>query len=63
MMNRPIINVDKDTPIRPGVETDGWYSYCPICECFDLMPTNIITRCPKCNQAIEWSWMEEFRDR
>ena len=53
----------KDKPIQPGINCDGWYAYCPNCYHFDLEPTEKITRCPKCNQAIDWSWFSDFKDK
>lgn len=55
--------LNKNTPIEPQIEADGWYAYCPICYHSDLEPDNIITKCPNCNQLIDWSWMKKFRDK
>jgi hypothetical protein len=50
-------------PIEPEIELDGGYAYCPICYHPDLEPNNIITKCPNCDQLIDWSWMNKFREQ
>lgn len=57
------MEIDKDVPIQPEIEIDGMYAYCPICEYFDLHPTDVITTCPSCNQLIDWSWMRKFKEQ
>lgn len=52
--------IDKSKAIEPEICEDGWYAYCPNCGYFDLKPTNTITECPKCQQTIDWSWMNKF---
>ena len=49
--------IDKSTPLKPGIEADGWYAYCMRCG-NELDPHNAI--CPYCKQTQDWSW---FRNR
>lgn len=56
-------NLNKDIPIQPEIEVDGGYAYCPVCKHSDLEPTDIITKCPECQQVIDWSWMRKFKDK
>ena len=56
-------NFNKNIPIEPEIEVDGRYAYCPNCFERYLEPNNIITSCPKCNQLIDWSWMDKFREQ
>ena len=48
--------------LQPLIELDGGYAYCPKCGQKDLEPTEKITKCPNCNQLIDWSWMDRFKD-
>lgn len=52
-----------DKPIEPQISCDGWYAYCPICGHYDLEPDDITTRCPRCEQLIDWSWMKKFGEQ
>jgi endogenous inhibitor of DNA gyrase (YacG/DUF329 family) len=54
--------MNKNIPIEPEIELDGGYAYCPICHQPDLEPNNITTKCPNCDQLIDWSWMNKFRE-
>ncbi len=48
-------NISKLTPIEPGIECDGWYTYCVRC-LEEIEPlTNV---CPNCGQTQDWSWLE-----
>lgn len=51
-----------DKPIIPEIELDGGYAYCPCCYESDLKPNSKITKCPKCMQLIDWSWMRKFKN-
>lgn len=48
-------NIDKSIPVEPQIEVDGWYAYCPICLCIDLIPEKDVS-CPMCNQILDWNW-------
>lgn len=50
-----------EIPVEPIICEDGWYPKCPNCGYYDLEETDITTRCPKCGQAIDWSWTKEFK--
>lgn len=52
---------NKDTPIEPGINADGWYAYCPICYKTDLEPCT--KRCPECNQLLDWTWFTKKENK
>lgn len=43
------------SPIRPEIECDGWYTYCPVCET-EIEPDS---NCHICGQKLDWSWFHE----
>ena len=48
-----------DIPIEPYIELDGGYACCPN-DHEEVQPMAIQTRCNKCGQLIDWSWMKKF---
>ena len=53
--------LNKDIPIEPQISCDGWYAYCPVCGYYDLEPKH--KNCPRCEQALDWSWMNKDREQ
>ena len=50
---------NKEIPIKPIINCDGYYPQCPTCEYFDLAVTGKKhTTCPKCGQLIDWTWLD-----
>lgn len=49
-------------PIEPYIKLDGGYAICPICK-EEIRPGNSLERCLKCDQLIDWSWMDKNRGK
>lgn len=50
-----ILNKSYAEPIEPHIDVDGLY----VCQrCYTKLKL-LNNKCPKCNQTINWSWMDD----